>query len=60
LRLATAGLSWRAERDTDGRRAYLLELDPLYRDLIVRRWEEFAGKKPEREAAVSGTAVRQA
>jgi DNA modification methylase len=28
-----------------GRRAYLMELDPLYCDVIVERWEKFTGKK---------------
>jgi DNA modification methylase len=28
-----------------GRRAYLMELDPLYCDVIVQRWERFTGKK---------------
>ncbi|MBL9147055.1 MAG: ParB N-terminal domain-containing protein [Phycisphaerae bacterium] len=28
-----------------GRRARLIELDPLYCDVIVRRWEEFTGRK---------------
>jgi DNA modification methylase len=32
------------------RRAFLLELDPLYCDVIVTRWEQFTGKKAEREA----------
>lgn len=27
------------------RRAYLMELDPKYVDVIVQRWEEFTGKK---------------
>ena len=36
-----------------GRRAYLLELDPLYCDVICQRFERFSGKKPER---VSGAA----
>jgi DNA modification methylase len=34
-----------------GRRAYLLELDALYVDIIVTRWEQFTGKKAERLAA---------
>jgi len=28
-----------------------MELDPLYCDVIVQRWEGFAGKKAERQAA---------
>ena len=28
-----------------GRKAYLMELDPKYCDVIVQRWEEFTGKK---------------
>ncbi len=31
-----------------GRRAYLMELDPKYCDVIVQRWEEFTGKKASR------------
>ena len=31
-----------------GRRAYLMELDPLYCDVIVARWERFTGQKAER------------
>jgi len=36
-----------------GRRAYVMELDALYCDIIVRRWEQFAGKKAkcQRKAA---------
>ena len=30
-----------------GRRAFLMEIDPLYCDVIVKRWEEFTGKKAE-------------
>ncbi len=30
-----------------GRHAYLMELDPLYCDVIVQRWEQFTGKKAE-------------
>lgn len=38
-----------------GRRAYLMELDPLYCDVIVKRWEEFTGKKAERSATTETT-----
>ncbi len=31
-----------------GRRAFLMELDPLYCDVIVQRWEKFTGRKAER------------
>ena len=31
-----------------GRRAFLMELDPLYCDIIVARFEKFAGRKAER------------
>jgi DNA modification methylase len=31
-----------------GRRAFLMEIDPLYCDLIVRRWENFTGGKAQR------------
>ena len=34
-----------------GRHAYLMELDPAYCDVIVKRWEEFAGKKAQRVPA---------
>ncbi len=34
-----------------GRRAFLLELDALYCDVIVQRWEKFTGRKAERVAA---------
>jgi DNA modification methylase len=33
-----------------GRRAFLLEIDPLYCDVIVTRWEQFTGRKAERSA----------
>jgi DNA modification methylase len=36
-----------------GRRAFLMELDPLYTDLIVTRWEQFTGRKAERRPADS-------
>ena len=31
-----------------GRRAFLMELDPPYCDVIVERWEKFTGEKAER------------
>jgi DNA modification methylase len=31
-----------------GRRAFLMELDPLYCDVIVQRWEKFTGRKADR------------
>ncbi|MAX23027.1 MAG: chromosome partitioning protein ParB [Phycisphaeraceae bacterium] len=34
-----------------GRHAYLMELDCLYCDVIVKRWEEFTGKQAQRIAA---------
>lgn len=36
-----------------GRRAFLTELDPLYCDVIVERWERFTGRKASREGATS-------
>ena len=33
-----------------GRRAFLMELDPLYADVIVQRFENFTGKKARRES----------
>jgi DNA modification methylase len=34
-----------------GRRALLMEIDALYCDVIVQRWEQFTGKKADRAAA---------
>jgi DNA modification methylase len=31
-----------------GRRAYVMEIDALYADIIVQRWENFTGHKAER------------
>ena len=36
-----------------GRKAYLMELDALYCDVIVTRWEQFTGKKAKRISDVS-------
>lgn len=33
-----------------GRKAFLMELDPPYCDVIVQRFESFTGKKAERIA----------
>jgi len=34
-----------------GRRAMLMEIDPLYCDVIVRRWEQFTAHKAQRRPA---------
>ena len=34
-----------------GRRAFLMEVDALYCDVIRTRWEQFTGKKAERRPA---------
>ncbi len=36
-----------------GRLAYLMELDQLYCDVIVQRWEKFTGRKAERISKVA-------
>jgi DNA modification methylase len=36
------------------RRAFLMELDPLYCDTIIRRWELFTGQTATRRAAAEG------
>jgi DNA modification methylase len=36
-----------------GRRGFLMEIDPLYCDVIVARWEKFTGQKAKREQAVT-------
>jgi DNA modification methylase len=30
------------------RRAHLMEIDPIYCSVIIRRWERFTGRKAER------------
>jgi DNA modification methylase len=32
-----------------GRRAFLMEIDALYCDVIVERWERFTGQKAHRD-----------
>ena len=36
-----------------GRKAFLMELDPLYTDVIVQRWERFTGRIAERRPAAA-------
>lgn len=43
-----------------GRHAFLMELDALYCDVIVERWEKFTGKKAEREPAVEAQETKEA
>jgi DNA modification methylase len=38
-----------------GRKAYLMELDPLYCDVIVARWEQFTGQRAVRCQAEDGS-----
>ena len=40
-----------------GRRAFLMELDPLYCDVIVQRYEQFTGEKAERVTASENAAA---
>jgi DNA modification methylase len=37
--------------EQSGRKAFLMELDPLYCDVIVKRWEQFTGQKAVLEGA---------
>src|SRR5215469_10413421 len=41
-----------------GRRAFLMELDPLYCDVIVTRWEQFTGKKARQQTGSGRTGGR--
>lgn len=34
--------------EQNGRNAYLMELDPRYADVIVKRWQDFTGRKAEK------------
>jgi DNA modification methylase len=40
------------------RHAFLMELDTLYCDVIVKRWEDFSGKKAKRIAAEQAPALQ--
>ncbi len=39
--------------EKSGRRARLIELDPKYVDVIVKRWEEFTGQKAQQMRTAS-------
>jgi DNA modification methylase len=41
-----------------GRRAFLMELDPLYCDVIVQRFEKFTGQKAERQRQRASSAPK--
>jgi len=43
--------------EQQGRRAFLMEIDPLYCDVIVQRWESFTGKKATRVDAEGNAAA---
>ena len=36
--------------EKSGRKAFLMELDPKYVDVIVRRWQDWTGKLATRES----------
>jgi DNA modification methylase len=42
-----------------GRRAFLMEIDPAYCDVIVQRWENFTGRKAERKSAAQPPSRRK-
>lgn len=44
--------------EKSGRRARLIELDPKYVDVIVKRWQDFTGKQASRES--DGLAYKEA
>ena len=41
-----------------GRRAYLMEIDALYCDVIVQRWGKFTGRKAERITSTDAVEMR--
>ena len=45
--------------EQQGRRCYAMELEPRFVDVAVARWEKFAGRKAERQAAAVAEEVGQ-
>ena len=45
------------DREQTGRKAYLMEMDSLYCDVIVARFEQFTGQKAERAHGAVETTV---
>ena len=41
--------------EKNNRNCYMMELDPKYCDVVVKRWEEFTGKKAELIENIGGT-----
>jgi DNA modification methylase len=39
-----------------GRRAFLMEIDALYCDVIIERWQKFTGQKAKRQGKRAGVA----
>lgn len=46
--------------EQSGRCAFLMELDPLYCDVIVKRWEQFTGREARRAGVVGAMASETA
>jgi len=40
------------------RTCYMMEIDPIYCDVIVKRWEEYTGKKAELLENQNGSTVK--
>jgi DNA modification methylase len=49
-----------AAAEQTGRNAYLMEIDPLYCDVIVERWQKLAGQEARLEASGENYAQRKA
>jgi DNA modification methylase len=40
-----------------GRKCYTMEIDGLYADVVVKRWEDFTGRKAERQSDAAGVEI---